>query len=120
MISGAMVDLMDEAVFREKLRINLDLKNRLFEKYYGVEGFDYDEILQEYLGYAEQLRPYVKDTDYSANAYVTEGKKVLFEGAQATMLDLDHGAGLLYGLCRIYCGPDSSALLLSWGCRQGR
>jgi len=86
-----MVDLMDEAVFREKLRINLDLKNRLFEKYYGVEGFDYDEILQEYLGYAEQLRPYVKDTDYSANAYVTEGKKVLFEGAQATMLDLDHG-----------------------------
>jgi adenylosuccinate synthase len=86
-----MVDLMDEAVFREKLRINLDLKNRLFEKYYGVEGFDYDEILQEYLGYAEQLRPYVKDTDYSANAYVTAGKKVLFEGAQATMLDLDHG-----------------------------
>lgn len=86
-----IVDLMDEAAFREKLRYNIDTKNRLFQTYYGVEGFDFDEVLQEYLGYAEQLRPFVKDTDYSANKYIMDGKKVLFEGAQAAMLDLDHG-----------------------------
>lgn len=84
-------DLMDRDVFAKKLRINIDLKNRLFEKYYGCEGFDYDEVLKEYLGYADQIRQYVKDTNYSANLYVSEGKKVLFEGAQAAMLDLDHG-----------------------------
>ena len=84
-------DLMDEKVFAEKLRVNLELKNRLFEKYYGCEGFDYDTMLKEYLGYADQIRQYVKDTNYSANLYVKEGKKVLFEGAQAAMLDLDHG-----------------------------
>ena len=84
-------DLMDRDVFAEKLRSNIELKNRLFEKYYGCQGFDYDEVLQEYLGYADQIRQYVKDTNYSANLYVSEGKKVLFEGAQAAMLDLDHG-----------------------------
>ena len=82
---------MDRDVFARKLRINIDLKNRLFEKYYGCEGFDYDEVLKEYLGYADQIRQYVKDTNYSANLYVSEGNKVLFEGAQAAMLDLDHG-----------------------------
>ena len=84
-------DLMDRDIFAEKLRSNIELKNRLFEKYYGCPGFDYDEVLQEYLGYADQIRQYVKDTNYSANLYVSEGKKVLFEGAQAAMLDLDHG-----------------------------
>ncbi|MCH4167308.1 MAG: adenylosuccinate synthase [Megasphaera sp.] len=86
-----MGDLINEELFAKELRINLELKNRLFKTYYGCDGFDYDEVLKEYLGYADQLRQYVKDTDYSANVYVNEGKKVLFEGAQATMLDLDHG-----------------------------
>lgn len=84
-------DLMDKDIFAKKLRVNLKLKNRLFETYYGGQGFDFDTIYQEYLGYAERIRPYVKDTNYSANVYVNEGKKVLFEGAQATMLDIDHG-----------------------------
>mgnify|MGYP002104740337 FL=1 len=84
-------DLMDKDIFAKKLRVNLKLKNRLFETYYGCEGVDFDTIYQEYLGYAERIRPYVKDTNYSANVYVNEGKKVLFEGAQATMLDIDHG-----------------------------
>lgn len=84
-------DLMDPSVFKEKLRLNIELKNRLFKTYYGCEGFDYDQILQEYLGYADQIRKYVTDTDYSVNTYIQQGKKVLFEGAQATMLDLDHG-----------------------------
>lgn len=84
-------DLMDTETFKEKLRLNIELKNRLFKTYYGCEGFDYDQVLEEYLGYADQIRKYVTDTDYSANKYIQEGKKVLFEGAQATMLDLDHG-----------------------------
>lgn len=84
-------DLMDKDIFAKKLGVNLKLKNRLFETYYGCQGFDFDTIYQEYLGYAERIRPYVKDTNYSANVYVNEGKKVLFEGAQATMLDIDHG-----------------------------
>ena len=84
-------DLMDEKIFRQKLKLNLELKNRLFKTYYNCKGFDYDEILQRYLVFAERIRGYVKDTEYSANLYIEQGKKVLFEGAQATMLDLDHG-----------------------------
>ena len=84
-------DMLDEAVFREKLKYNVTLKNRLFKMYYGCDGFSYVEMLQEYLEYAEKIRPYVRDTDYSVNYYISQGKKALFEGAQATMLDLDHG-----------------------------
>ena len=84
-------DLMDRDVFYQKLKTNLELKNRLFATYYNWEGFDFEEIFTKYTALAERIRPYVKDTEYSANQYIKEGKKVLFEGAQATMLDLDHG-----------------------------
>ncbi len=84
-------DLMDRDVFYQKLKTNLELKNRLFATYYNCEGFDFEEIFTKYTALAERIRPYVKDTEYSANQYIKEGKKVLFEGAQATMLDLDHG-----------------------------
>ena len=84
-------DLMDHDVFYQKLKTNLELKNRLFATYYNCEGFDFEEIFTKYTALAERIRPYVKDTEYSANQYIKEGKKVLFEGAQATMLDLDHG-----------------------------
>lgn len=84
-------DLMDRDVFYQKLKTNLELKNRLFATYYNCEGFDFEEIFTKYMVLAERIRPYVKDTEYSANQYIKEGKKVLFEGAQATMLDLDHG-----------------------------
>ena len=84
-------DLMDRDVFYQKLKTNLELKNRLFATYYNCEGFYFEEIFTKYTALAERIRPYVKDTEYSANQYIKEGKKVLFEGAQATMLDLDHG-----------------------------
>lgn len=84
-------DLMDEEVFKEKLAYNVAIKNKMFTQVYGVDPVDYDEILKDYLGYAEQLRPYVTDTNYNVADMVKSGKKVLFEGAQATMLDLDHG-----------------------------
>lgn len=86
-----MADLMDRDVFAEKLRWNLASKNRLFRDFYHVEEFDFDTMFEEYCGYADRLRPYVRDTNYSVHDYIGEGKSVLFEGAQATMLDLDHG-----------------------------
>ncbi len=86
-----IVDLMDAAVFAEKLKWNVERKNMILENIYHVEGFDFDALYEEYLGYAERLRPYVRDTNYSVYDYLNEGKSILFEGAQATMLDLDHG-----------------------------
>lgn len=86
-----MVDLMDAEEFSEKLKRNLEAKNHLLKSVYGVEGFDYETVLKEYLGYAEELRSYVADTSLILNQEIKGGKKVLFEGAQATMLDLDHG-----------------------------
>lgn len=84
-------DLMDEDVFKEKLAYNVKVKNKMLTAVYGVDPVDYDTILKDYLGYAEKLRPYVTDTNFTVVDAVKSGKKVLFEGAQATMLDLDHG-----------------------------
>ena len=86
-----MVDLMDAEEFSEKLERNLEAKNHLLQAVYQMEGFDFAAMRDEYLGYAEELRSYVVDTSAALNAAITKGKKVLFEGAQATQLDLDHG-----------------------------
>ncbi|MGI6092063.1 MAG: adenylosuccinate synthase [Veillonellaceae bacterium] len=86
-----IVDLMDEQEFTEKLERNLEAKNHLLKAVYGVEGFDFETMKAEYLGYAEELRPYVADTSAVLHKAISDGKKVLFEGAQATQLDLDHG-----------------------------
>ena len=86
-----MVDLLDEEEFCIKLKLNIAAKNQLFKAVYGVEGFDYETVKKEYLAYADFLRPYVADTSYILSLAIKAGKKVLFEGAQATMLDLDHG-----------------------------
>lgn len=86
-----IVDLMDADTFAKKLAANVQLKNDILTKVYGAEPVNYEEILNEYLDYAEQLRPYVKDTVYSLYEHLQNNDKVLFEGAQATMLDLDHG-----------------------------
>lgn len=66
-------------------------KNELIEQVYGSKGLDADSIIQEYLGYAEKIRPYVTDTSVVLNDLIDEGKKVLFEGAQGVMLDIDQG-----------------------------
>lgn len=86
-----MVDLMDEEEFREKLKFNVEAKNKLCQMVYGHPGVNYDEIVEEYLGYAERLRPFVVDTTTLLNEALEDGQKILFEGAQATMLDIDHG-----------------------------
>ena len=84
-------DWRNEEVFKEKLAYNVKIKNKILRDVYGVEPVDYYEILKDYLEYADRLRQYVTDTNYNVVSYIKDGKKVLFEGAQATMLDLDHG-----------------------------
>jgi adenylosuccinate synthase len=84
-------DLMEPDTFAAKLKINVDAKNAIITKIYGGKPFDYETILKEYLEYAEELRPYVADTGVVLDEIFASGKNVLFEGAQATFLDIDHG-----------------------------
>ncbi|MEI0797365.1 adenylosuccinate synthase [Brachyspira intermedia] len=86
-----IVDLINKETFAKKLKFNVELKNKLLKKLYNHEGVNYDELLKEYLEYADRLRPYVADTTTILNKAIKEKKNILFEGAQATMLDLDHG-----------------------------
>lgn len=84
-------DLIDEETFSEKLKYNLAIKNVVIEKVYGGKGFDFDEIKAEYTEYARQLKKYVTDTNAVLHKALEEKKDILFEGAQATFLDLDFG-----------------------------
>ncbi len=84
-------DLLDGDEFARKLKDNLELKNKQLVALYNHEPLDFDEIYKEYMGYIERLRPYVCDTIALLNDEVNEGRKILFEGAQATMLDIDYG-----------------------------
>ncbi|MHB8125070.1 MAG: adenylosuccinate synthase [Desulfitobacteriaceae bacterium] len=86
-----MIDLIDTDEFAAKLRRNLAEKNTLLTKVYAAEALDFEEIYQEYLGYAEKLRKYVTDSSVAIHQTIKAGNKVLFEGAQGTLLDLDHG-----------------------------
>ncbi|MGA7104287.1 MAG: adenylosuccinate synthase [Candidatus Deferrimicrobiaceae bacterium] len=84
-------DLADPDTFSEKLRVNLELKNFLLKNYYGAEEVDFQTTLDEYLAYGKRLRPYLIDTSLFLNEEINRGAKVLFEGAQGTLLDIDHG-----------------------------
>ncbi len=84
-------DLLDMKIFREKLAQVLLSKNELLEKIYELPPMDLDEIVREYEGYADRLRGLIKDTSLFINQMLDSGKKVIFEGAQGTLLDLDHG-----------------------------
>ncbi|WP_026326867.1 adenylosuccinate synthase [Paenibacillus ginsengihumi] len=86
-----MADLMDAEEFERKVRHNVKEKNVLIEQVYGSKGLDADSIIKEYLEYAEKLRPYVTDTSVVLNDLIDAGRKVLFEGAQGVMLDIDQG-----------------------------
>lgn len=84
-------DLLDEKIFRTKLEAVLARKNLVLVKAYGQEPFDVDRITEEFMAYAERLAPHIEDTSLLVYRALKEGKKVLFEGAQGTFLDLDHG-----------------------------
>lgn len=84
-------DLIDREEFALRVAQVIQMKNLILEKVYNHAPLNADEIIREYEGYAERLRPFVCDTIALLNAEVDAGKKILFEGAQATMLDIDYG-----------------------------
>ena len=86
-----IADLLDRDVFAERLRINLEEKNRQFTKLYDAEPLSFDDIFEEYYEYGQQIKQYVTDTSVILNDALDNGKRVLFEGAQGVMLDIDQG-----------------------------
>lgn len=86
-----MGDLMVPDIFKDKVYANIKIKNAIIEKVYGGKPLDAEKIIEDYLGYAQKLRPYVRDVNSIIHRALEEGKSVLFEGAQATFLDLDFG-----------------------------
>ena len=86
-----IADLLDRDVFAERLRINLEEKNRQFTKLYEAEALSFDDIFEEYYEYGQQIKQYVTDTSVILNDALDNGKRVLFEGAQGVMLDIDQG-----------------------------
>ena len=86
-----MQDMLDKDIFREKVEAALQEKNDILSKVYGLETYTVDQICEEFNVYADKLAPYITDTAAMLQEAVREDKNVLFEGAQATMLDIDFG-----------------------------
>lgn len=86
-----IADLMDAEEFELRLRHLVKEKNQVITQVYGGEALDVEEILTQYLEYAEIIRKYVRDTSVILNDAIDENQKVLFEGAQGVMLDIDQG-----------------------------
>ena len=87
-----IIDLLNETVFRKRLKKSFDFNKGLVEKVFEQPfNYSYEEILEEYLGYAETIRPYVKNVTEELTNAVKENRTILFEGAQGACLDIDHG-----------------------------
>ena len=86
-----VVSWMDRDAFAEELRAALAYKNLLLTKVFGAEPLDFQAVYAEYCAYADRLRPYVCDTGALVDSLIDADRKILFEGAQAAMLDLSHG-----------------------------
>lgn len=86
-----MADLLDKEIFEERLKINLEEKNRLFEKMYQAQPLAFEDIFEKFYQYGQVLKDYVTDTSVVLNEALEQGKRVLFEGAQGVMLDIDQG-----------------------------
>ena len=86
-----IIDLMNEDSLRQKLEWTINYKNVILEKLYDIAPLDPQSVIEEYIGYAEQLKPYVIDSSLKIYQAVQKRKNILFEGAQGTLLDLDHG-----------------------------
>lgn len=84
-------DLLNPKRFAEKLKRNLEEKNRILERLYEAEPFRFEEIYDTYMAAAERIKPYITDTSVVLNDAIDQGKRVLFEGAQGVMLDIDQG-----------------------------
>lgn len=86
-----MCDLIDREKFAKKVTENLAIKNQIIEKVYKSKGLNAESIIEEYSKYADRLRKYVTDVNTIISDAIDDGKDILFEGAQATFLDIDFG-----------------------------
>ncbi|MBM4136946.1 MAG: adenylosuccinate synthase, partial [Nitrospira sp.] len=86
-----VADFLHPRVFKEKLKANLFNINFLLENLYKVPSLDGEAIYNEYMRYAEKISEYIADTDIVINTMIAEKRNILFEGAQGTLLDVDHG-----------------------------
>jgi adenylosuccinate synthase len=86
-----LMDLLDRETFARKLRESLEEKNFILEKLLGENPFSFEEIFEEYSRHADVLKKYVADTTLTLYRDIRGGKRILFEGAQGTLLDVDHG-----------------------------
>jgi len=86
-----VADIFDEKILAEKVEGALEQKNHLLVKVFNRRAISVDEVLEEIASYADRIKPMVVDTSLLLNKALDDGKTVLFEGAQATMLDVDHG-----------------------------
>jgi adenylosuccinate synthase len=84
-------DVLDAKILRQKIEVALAEKNLWLERVYDAEPFDLEDVWSHFAGYAERLAPFVGDVSLLVDEALRAQKRVLFEGAQATMLDLDHG-----------------------------
>lgn len=86
-----IVDLLDRRTFEQKLRSNINEKNNFLQKIYGYEKLDVESIVNTYLNFDKIIDPYITDTTLYLNKAIAEGKKLIVEGAQGALLDVDHG-----------------------------
>jgi adenylosuccinate synthase len=84
-------DLLDPKILRQKIEVAAAEKNVWLERVYGADPIDVEEVAAQSEGYAKRLRPYIADTSLLVDQALRQGRSVLFEGAHATLLDLDHG-----------------------------
>ncbi|MDR3281162.1 MAG: adenylosuccinate synthase [Synergistaceae bacterium] len=84
-------DIVDERQLADKLRINIEEKNLILDKLYGEQPLDFDELYEKALSWGRFIKPYLGDSSLEIDSALRAGKKVLFEGAQGTLLDVDHG-----------------------------
>ena len=86
-----LMDILDPGLFMERLKSNIERANRLLDALYGAAGFDPKEVFDRYMGYAERLKKHAGNAGEVIARALREGKNVLIEGAQGTLLDIDHG-----------------------------
>ncbi len=84
-------ELLDEALLREKLQANIDEKNFLLTKRFGAQPVSFEAVLADLLGFGEKLAPYLDNVSVALDTARKQGRNILFEGAQGTQLDIDHG-----------------------------
>lgn len=85
------VDLLYPEILRNKIKVNLEIINFLLKNLYDAKELEEEKIFEQYMDYSEKLKKYIFDTDILINKAIDSGKNVLFEGAQGTLLDIDHG-----------------------------